>query len=131
MLDQVEPHNGTNVVAIVGSIPTDPDGTINRENCVAIAEALERTPIGLFRYEPPADQTEVALVELLLEMLPYQRISMTDNLPMLGADSLVIVELSAVLSERFGVQVGAIELFEVRDLRGLAARLAASMALQG
>jgi acyl carrier protein len=51
--------------------------------------------------------------------LPVDRVSMTDSLPLLGADSLMLVELTAALGERFDVKVDAMELFEVGSVRGL------------
>jgi acyl carrier protein len=117
VLDELEAEHPDVAVAVVRSLPCS-DGAVDPAACVALARAAcDRR--GVFAIEPPQTEEEKAVAAMLLDILSVKRLSMTDSLPLLGADSLVLVEISAAITERFGVTVNAMELFEVDDVREL------------
>jgi acyl carrier protein len=104
-------------VAIVSEIPRDGAGAVDE----AAAWAAVRAASVLMRYEPPASEIERVLAGLVGELLPEVRVSMTDDLAVLGGDSLFAVELVALIAERLGVEVDAQELFAAESVREMAA----------
>jgi acyl carrier protein len=120
VLDEIGPDHPDMAVAVVRDLPRiEGIGEVDNAASVELARRMTARPTRIFRYEPPASDQEKALASLLLEILPVDRVSMTDSLPLLGADSLMLVELTAALGERFDVKVDAMELFEVGSVRGL------------
>ena len=73
----------------------------------------------VYELEPPATADEKVMVELVCDVLRVAPVSMTDNLVLLGADSVVMVELSAAITERLGVTPHASDLFEADTVRDL------------
>jgi acyl carrier protein len=113
VLDELAPDDDNVVVAVVRKIPAD---------SVSIVELARRTAEEgrwLFVMEAPQTQQEREVAALLTELLDLKRLSMADSLPLLGADSMVLVELSAAITERFGVTVNAMDLFDVDTVRDL------------
>lgn len=106
-------------VAILLKIPRCPDGSLDKEQVAAII----RRPRVLFRFEPPGTENEKNLVELLRTLLPIQLISMSDSLGDLGADSITIIELSAIIAERFGKEIPPLEMFHMGSIRELAVQV--------
>jgi acyl carrier protein len=107
-------------VVLVFAIPRDPDGALDRDEALAAT----RRPGALYRYEPPATETERSIVELVREVLPGVQVSITDSLAGLGGDSLATLELTGLINERFGVDIDPQRVFEAESLRDLAAILA-------
>lgn len=106
-------------VALVREIPRDPHGSLDRQE----AEAAMRRPGVVYRYERPATGIEHALTELVAEVLPGVRTSMTDNLLELGADSIAVAELTTLIQERLGAGIDQLQVFSAGSLRELAAVL--------
>jgi acyl carrier protein len=98
------------------AIPRSADGAVDRGKVIDFM----RRPGTVLRYEPPGNDTERALVDLVLTLLPDARVSITDTLGALGGDSVVTVELAALVSERFGVEIEAHALFTAGSLHELA-----------
>lgn len=121
VLDEVGAIHPDIAVAVVPEIPMTGAGDVDQAAATALAERFGTVDRWVFALEPPADEREKAVAELVLDVLQAKRISMTDSLPLLGADSLVLVELSAAITEQFGVTVNGMDLFNVDDIRELTA----------
>lgn len=114
-------------VVLVLAVPRTGDGGLDPAE---VRAATER-PGTCYRYEPPATETERALVALVGEVLTdVQTVSVTDSLTALGGDSLTAVELILQIRERFGVDTDPQQVFDAESLRELAAVLAADASVK-
>jgi len=104
-------------VAVLPAVPRSPDGTIDRTLALG-------SPDDIYLFERPATAAESALLGLVQQVLPGVAASVTDSLPTLGADSLVTIELTALIEEAFGTAVLPHEIFAAGSIRELAATLA-------
>jgi acyl carrier protein len=104
-------------VALVRVIPRDENNEVARDKA---HELLGRAGI-IFGYEPPVSDREKMFLELVLEVLPGVHVSMTDNLPSLGGDSLGAIELIDLIENRMGVKVDPQEVFSATSFRELLA----------
>jgi acyl carrier protein len=120
VLDEIEHEHPDVAVAVVPGLPRSADGAVDTGEAVAVARRLVEDGRWVFRIEPPATGHEEAVVDLVREIVGARRVSMTDSLPLLGADSVVLVELGAAIRARFGVTVDVNDLFEVDSVRELA-----------
>jgi acyl carrier protein len=113
VLDELAPDDDNVVVAVVRQISDEPASTVE------LAQRTAEEGRWLFVMEAPQTQQEQDVAALLTELLDLKRLSMADSLPLLGADSMVLVEISAAITERFGVTVNAMDLFDVDTVRDL------------
>ncbi|MFC7548672.1 acyl carrier protein [Plantactinospora sp. GCM10030261] len=121
VLDEIDEDHANVCVVVVGTVPRCAStGALDHTMCITLSERAAENPAWVFSLDPPVTAAEKMLSELITELLPIQRLSMTDSLPMVGADSLVLAELSAALTARFGVSVDAMRLFETDTVRELA-----------
>jgi thioesterase domain-containing protein/acyl carrier protein len=95
-------------------------GKTDRDALRQAALAAERRVRG---YEGPRTPSELALVEILAELLDAERVGVDSDFFELGIDSFTVVELLAAIEERFGVDLAAADLFELPTAAALAARL--------
>ncbi len=107
-------------VLVVAAIPRDPEG---RADTVAVFEALHEPDAYLLRFETSRSPSERRLLELAVEVMPGVRVSMTDSLPQMGADSVAVMALVGRIHEEFGLDVDPQDAFEAQSLRDLAAML--------
>jgi acyl carrier protein len=105
-------------VLLMPAIPRLADGSLDH------GEVLARID-DAYRFEAPATDDERSLAELVSRVLPGQRISMTDAVGDLGGDSIATFELAALISERFGIEVSAYQLFMANSIRDIAALVGA------
>jgi len=117
--DELEDQYPDIAVAVVRAVPRQADGSVDQDACLPLAQQISDDPVWVFPMEPAATDEERAVAELLSEVLGVRRLSMSDSLPLLGADSLVLVEISAMITERFGVTVNGMDLFQVDNVREL------------
>jgi len=117
VLDEIEAEHPDIAVAMVRTFPRGDDGALDTAATVAVARQVAENGRWVFAIEPAETEHEKAIAALLLEILSAKRLSMTDSLPLLGADSLVLVELSTGITERFGVTLNAMDLFDVDTVR--------------
>jgi acyl carrier protein len=115
-------RSGTIRVAIVPEIPRDAAGVVDQ----GAAHELLRQRSLILVYEPPACDSERRLAELVRQVLPQTSVSMTDDLVSLGGDSLVAVELVALIHQQWGIEVGGSDLFAAESIRDMAAVIARS-----
>jgi acyl carrier protein len=120
VLDEIEAEHPDAAVAMVRGVPRVDDGGVDGGASTALARQVVEHGRWVFAIEHPETPEEKAIAALLQEILSVRRLSMTDSLPLLGADSLVLVELSTAITERFGVTVNAMDLFEADSVRELA-----------
>jgi acyl carrier protein len=106
-------------VAKVQQIPRDGSGALDH----ARALAMMGLPGVVYRFEPPVTDSERSLAQIVRQLLPDVRASMTDALTPLGVDSLAAVELLALISERMGVELDAQQLYSAETLHDLAAMI--------
>ena len=127
VLDEVETQHADIAVAVVRGLPRNvADGSVDPAASVTLAQEVVADGRWVFAFEPAGTPEEKAVSELLLELLHARRVSMTDSLPLLGVDSLVLVELSAAITQRFGVTVNAMDLFDADSVRDVARLVSAS-----
>jgi acyl carrier protein len=117
--DELEDRFADIAVAVVRAVPRRDDGAVDPDASVPLAQQISGDPVWVFPLEPATTDDERAVADLLTEALGVRRLSMTDSLPLLGADSLVLVEISAMITERFGVTVNGMDLFQVDNVREL------------
>lgn len=121
ILDEIETEHPDAVVAIVREVPRNgTDGAVDAAGCVDLARDVAERGRWVFAIEPPESEEEKTIVSLLLEILDAKRVSMSDSLVLLGADSLVLVELSGAITKRFGVTLNAMDMFDAENVRDLA-----------
>lgn len=106
-------------VAKVQQIPRDDSGGLDQGQALA----MMGLPGVLYRFEPPATDSERSLAQIVRQVLPDVRPSMTDALTPLGVDSLAAVELLALINERMGVALDAQQLYSAETLRDLTAMI--------
>lgn len=123
VIDETEGRLGDLAVVVVSEMPRDGSGHVDPAGCVALGSRIEANPSWVFAVEPPENEHEEAMAQLLSEMLPVRRVSMTDSLPVLGADSLVLVELTTAIQERFGIEPDVMDMFEADSVRELVRRV--------
>ncbi|GAB3836433.1 hypothetical protein GCM10029963_00290 [Micromonospora andamanensis] len=88
VLDEVDEDHANVSVVVVGTVPRCArTGALDDAACIAIGEQAAENPGRVFSLDPPATEEERVLSELIVELLPIRRLSMTDSLPMVGADS--------------------------------------------
>jgi acyl carrier protein len=112
-------------VVLVREIPRHPDGRLDRDAALA---AMREPDVVVLAFEPPANEVERRLVDLVVEVLPGTSLSMTDSLVGLGADSIAVMELVGRFREEFGVDLDPQKVFQAESLRDLAGLLAGSPA---
>jgi acyl carrier protein len=120
VLDELGTTEPDVVVAVVRSIPRVGDADmVDPVASATLAHRVVSEGRWTFSLEPAETEQEMAIAGLLTEMLTLRRLSMTDSLTQIGVDSMVLVELSAAISERFGVTATAMDLFDVDTVRDL------------
>ena len=119
VLDEIETEHPGVAVIVAREIPRTETGAVDPVASAGLGRQLAEHGRWVFGIDPPETEEEKIIASLLMEILGAKRLSMTDSLPLLGADSLVLVELSGAVTERFGVTLDAMELFDVDDVRDL------------
>jgi acyl carrier protein len=81
-------------------------------------------PESLEGHVAPRNELEAAIARLWREVLGGEEISVTDNFFEIGGNSLVAVQLIALVRREFGVRLPMRSLFEHPTVEGAAARIA-------
>lgn len=120
VFDELETEHPDLAAAWVRAVPrTDTDGAVDPVEAIALAQKAADNSRWVFEMVAAETEEEKAIVALLMDILKPKRLSMTDSLLLLGVDSLVLVEIDAAITERFGVSLNAMDLFEADDIREL------------
>ncbi len=101
-------------------VPAVPRDAAGRVDPAAVRAALHHPDAPVFRLEPAQTGTEQRLLRIVAEMLPGTQISVTDSLPQLGADSIVVMATVGRIEEEFGIDVNPQLVFGADSLRELA-----------
>lgn len=110
-------------VMLVPAVPRDAVGQLD---AAAVLDALAQPDTLVYRFEPPDTTIQRRLLELAGEVLPGLQISVTDSLPGLGADSIVVMALAGRIGEEFDLDVDPQDVFGAASLRELAVLLEAA-----
>ncbi len=105
------------VIMVLDQLPLNVNGKLDRK-------ALPKPVIeARAEYEPPADDTERALVEVFTAVLGLEDISVTESVFDVGGNSLVAAQIVGRACEVLNVDLNMRDLFEAPTVRGLAARV--------
>ncbi|WP_341261984.1 amino acid adenylation domain-containing protein [Gordonia rubripertincta] len=105
------------VIMVLDQLPLNVNGKLDRK-------ALPKPVIeARAEYEPPADDTERALVDVFTAVLGLEDISVTESVFDVGGNSLVAAQIVGRACEVLNVDLNMRDLFEAPTVRGLAARV--------
>lgn len=107
-----------NRIVLVPSLPTTPNGKIDRAALPAVPQIDDRTDA-----DGPRTATERTLVSLWSEVLGLQWVGLDEDFFDVGGHSLMAVRLAAMVEQKFGVRVGVASVLEWRTVRQLAAEV--------
>jgi acyl transferase domain-containing protein/SAM-dependent methyltransferase len=107
-----------------------PQPSPQRAPAGAAAPARGRPDVST-RYEPPRGEVEEAVCHLLEALLGVEPVGRDDNFFELGGNSLLAIQLTARLRDRFAVDVSVQELFDSATLADFGDRVAGAMAGPG
>jgi hypothetical protein len=100
-------------------IPRTPNGKVDRKALPQLAAAEQFALQSIEKpYTAPVDKEEEQLATIWSEVLELDRVSTTDSIFELGADSLLIFRIAA-RAQREGLNVSATNIFQYRTIRGL------------
>ena len=105
-----------NAVIVLERMPLTDQGKVD-------TKALPSPLASAERFETPINQTEESLLALWLEVLPVDKVSVTQNFFSVGGHSLLATRLIAILRDRFDVVLKINDFFELGTIRGLAERI--------
>ncbi len=118
LLERVPAHLVPAAWVAMPALPTTPGGKLDR---AALPAPAGTRPAGA--HVAPRTPTEEALAAVWAETLGVERVGVHDSFWELGGDSVLLVRLHARLEERLACTLSLPDLFGVRTLAGLAARL--------
>ncbi len=101
-------------------IPRSGRGKIDRD---ALRQAARSATPSNAAYKAPRNQREHALAEIVAEVFGLDRVGTQDDVFELGADSMSLVELLAVVDERLGVELTPGDVVESPTIKALATRV--------
>ena len=93
------------------------------ESDLGVSAAADR-PVPSEDHVAPRDELEAAIARLWREVLGGGEVSVTDNFFEIGGNSLVAVQLIALIRREFGVRLPMRNLFEYPTVEGAAAKVA-------
>jgi aryl carrier-like protein len=99
----------------LGELPRLPNGKLDRQALPAPVERIAEKP----NSELPRTETEKKLAAIWAEVLKMPKIVRTDDLLLLGADSIHVFQITA-RANKSGLQLAAKDLFKYRTLAALA-----------
>jgi acyl carrier protein len=102
------------------AFPLTPNGKVDRKALPPPERARSETAAA---YSAPETAVEKAIAEVLRDLLSTERVSVDHNFFDLGANSLMMVQVSARLRAALGKSVPLLHLFRFPTVRALAARI--------
>ncbi|MEM8676929.1 MAG: amino acid adenylation domain-containing protein [Cyanobacteria bacterium P01_G01_bin.67] len=78
----------------------------------------------------PRNESEAKLVNIFMQVLEVEQVSIDDNFFDLGGHSLLATKLIALLLEEFKIDINVIDLFEAPTVEGLAKRIADKLTIK-
>ena len=115
MFDHLPPDDPRPQGVLVPAIPWDA-GSLDPAR---VRDLIASAPV-VFSQVDPVNEAERQIAQIVHEALPEHRPSMTDDLLVLGGDSMTAVALTETFADRFGVEIEPADLFTVGSLRAVA-----------
>jgi amino acid adenylation domain-containing protein len=104
-------------------LPRSPNGKIDRKNLPNVETFLKSGLHAAQRpFTPPSTPQQKKLAEIWAEVLMLDRVSITDSIFELGADSLLIFRIAA-RSQKEGIYITAAQIFKHRTIQALSNEL--------
>ncbi|MGC4088927.1 MAG: amino acid adenylation domain-containing protein [Polyangiaceae bacterium] len=103
-------------IVVLSALPQTPNGKLDRRALPEPEFVSERG------YEAPEGETELGLAAIWSELLGAARVGRRDDFFELGGHSLLAVQLVARVQTKLGLSLSVRDVFEGRDLAGVAAR---------
>ncbi len=100
------------------ALPLDPNGRLDR---AALPKPAPHNALSESDYQAPDSPIELAIAEILRELMDLRRISLSDNFFLLGGDSELGPQILLRIRERFDIQLKLLDLFEAQTVGKLAA----------
>jgi len=116
LLAQLPEHMVPSAFVMLQALPLGPNGKLDRH-------ALPSPEAGLRaqqEYRAPQSEIEVALVEMLQQLLGVERVGLDDDFFTLGGHSLLATTLSVHVKERFHVELSLKSVFEDARVESIA-----------
>jgi hypothetical protein len=111
-------------IVFVKELPKGPTGKPQRiglaEKLGLFAPGSDRPTESAVLYVKPSTPMERALATIWCEVLRLERAGATDNFFHLGGDSLLAAQIMTRASQRLGIDVAAVSLFETPTIAALA-----------
>ncbi|MFI0353849.1 MupA/Atu3671 family FMN-dependent luciferase-like monooxygenase [Actinomadura sp. 9N407] len=104
-------------LVFLGELPMTPNGKVDR-NRLPDPERPARA-----EYEPPGDDIERRVAEILAGVLKADRIGVADNFFEVGGNSLLAVQARALLGPVLGERLSLVDIFRYPTVRGLVTAL--------
>ncbi len=99
--------------------PLNANGKVDRQALPEPDQADHQT-----QYVAPQSELEAQLCEIWQQLLGVERVGVTDNFFNLGGHSLLLIKLLAMLKAKFKMTLNVKLIFELSDVRSLAAHIA-------
>jgi len=97
-----------NIFVHLEAMPLTPSNKIDRK----ALPAPDQTRAVEVEYVPPSTETEIALAEIVAELLSLDRVGLNDNFFELGGHSLMATQFVSRVRETFGVELPLRTIFE-------------------
>ncbi|WP_152447813.1 non-ribosomal peptide synthase/polyketide synthase, partial [Rhodococcus triatomae] len=107
------------VVTVLDSLPVGPNGKLDRR-------ALPEPVFAVREYRAPSTASEVAVADIVAELLGAERVGADDDFFALGGNSLIATQLVARVNAALGSSIKIRDVFEAPGITALAARSDAS-----
>jgi hypothetical protein len=118
------PYMIPSVILPLPEMPRTPNGKVDRKALPKADELLKSGSHSEDReFTPAVSEDQKKLAEIWADVLGLDRVSITDSIFELGADSLLIFRIAA-RAKREGLNVSAAQIFQYRTILGLSTALA-------
>lgn len=104
-------------IVVIDKMPLTPNGKINRN---ALPKPSKSKRLLASAYVAPKDDVEQSIANILEDLLNLSEVSSTDNFFDIGANSLLIVQANARLSETLGRRVPLVSMYRFPSIAQLA-----------
>ncbi|MEM6613640.1 MAG: amino acid adenylation domain-containing protein [Cyanobacteria bacterium P01_C01_bin.72] len=105
---------------VLDALPLNPNGKVD---LAALPTPNEIRQEATTEVIAPRNDNEAKLVEIFIQVLEVEQVSIDDNFFDLGGHSLLATKLIALLLEEFKIDINVIDLFEAPTVEGLAKRI--------
>ncbi|MEM8718482.1 MAG: amino acid adenylation domain-containing protein [Cyanobacteria bacterium P01_G01_bin.39] len=105
---------------VLDALPLNPNGKVDLTALPTPSEIKQETATEVIA---PRNDNEAKLVEIFIQVLEVERVSIDDNFFDLGGHSLLATKLIALLLEEFKIDINVIDLFEAPTVEGLVKRI--------